>query len=111
MAKASFLLGAIVGGAAAVAATLKLTGVEPEELKDAVANKISEFKEQSDFDPEDLKYRAGSSVEELRQRGIDLANRANQKFNGDIAEEENIVVDNSKQYDQPTEVFMPHKEK
>ena len=109
MSKSSFLLGVIVGGAAATAAAIKLTDTTPTELKEAAMKKV----EANDFDMASLKEQAAASVDELKQRGMDLANRANEKFNGDdeIAEEEDVILDKmaTAPYEKPTEVFMPHK--
>ncbi|KAF0498831.1 hypothetical protein GBP19_07370 [Pediococcus acidilactici] len=112
MSKSSFLLGVIVGGAAATAA-IKLTDTTPAELKEAAMKKVDGFMEANDFDMVSLKEQAAASVDELKQRGMDLANRANEKFNGDdeIAEEEDVILDKmaTAPYEKPTEVFMPHK--
>ncbi|KAF0333772.1 hypothetical protein [Pediococcus acidilactici] len=113
MSKSSFLLGVIVGGAAATAAAIKLTDTTPAELKEAAMKKVDGFMEANDFDMVSLKEQAAASVDELKQRGMDLANRANEKFNGDdeIAEEEDVILDKmaTAPYEKPTEVFMPHK--
>lgn len=112
MSKSSFLLGVILGGAAATAAAIKLTDTTPQQLKDAVVEKFDEFMEANDFDADAFKNRAASSVDDLKQRGLDLANRANSKFNSDMGDEdEDFVVDNMVEtpYEKPTEVFMPHE--
>ncbi|WWL93412.1 hypothetical protein V6R94_06920 [Pediococcus acidilactici] len=41
MSKSSFLLGVIVGGAAATAAAIKLTDTTPTELKEAAMKKLT----------------------------------------------------------------------
>lgn len=109
MSKSSFLLGVIVGGAAATAAAIKLTDTTPAELKEAAMRKVDDFMEANDFDMAGLKEQAAASVDELKQRGMDLANRANEKFNGD--DEEDVILDKmaTAPYEKPTEVFMPHK--
>jgi gas vesicle protein len=111
MSKSSFLLGVILGGAAATAAAIKLTDITPQELKEAAMEKFDDFMEANDFDTEALKDRAVSSVDELKQRGMELANRANNKFNGDMDDDEDFILDDMAEvpYEQPTEVFMPHK--
>ncbi|GEP19453.1 hypothetical protein [Pediococcus argentinicus] len=115
MSKASFLFGVVIGGAAAVAATLKLTNVSPEELRDAAIDKFDEIKEDHDFNTDEWRDRASSSVSDLKQRGIDLANRANSKFNVDDDlgdQEDDITIDKSSDnYQAPTEVFMPKNDK
>ncbi|MGR6562242.1 hypothetical protein [Pediococcus pentosaceus] len=113
MSKSSFLLGVILGGAAATAAAIKLTDTTPQQLKEAAIEKFDDFMESNDFDTATLKDRAVSSVDDLKQRGMELANRANNKCNPDLEEmDEDLVIDNMAEatpYEKPTEVFMPHK--
>lgn len=123
MAKGKFLLGALIGGAAAVYGTLKLTGTTKEELIQAAQNKVNRFREQNDLEGADwedeLKDRVFDSAVELKNKVLegkdeflgaaqDSFQASTDELKDKLDEENDVFVDGTDSYDEPTEVFMPH---
>lgn len=123
MAKGKFLLGALIGGAAAVYGTLKLTGTTKEELVQAAQNKVNRFREQNDLEganwEEELKDRVFDSAVELKNHVLeskdeflgaasDSFQTSTDELKDELDDENDVFVNGSDSYDAPTEVFMPH---
>ncbi len=126
MAKGKLLLGVLIGGAAAVYGTLKLTGTTKEELIKAAQSRVNRFREQNDLEGEDweqeLKDRVFDSAVEIKNKVLESKNEllgaASDSFSestdalkNELDAENDVFVNGAETYDAPTEVFMPHTHK
>lgn len=123
MGKAKFLLGALLGGSAAVYATLKLTGTTKEDLIEGAQEKVNQFRADNNLEGDDweseLKDRIFDSAADLKEKVLegksDLFESASDSFQAstdelrdELDQEDDIFVDGDGAYEAPTEVFMPH---
>ncbi|AMV59906.1 Hypothetical protein ADU72_1825 [Pediococcus damnosus] len=126
MSKGKFLLGALLGGSAAVYATLKLTGTTKDELIQGTQEKVKRFREENDLEGDDweseLKDRIFDSAADLKDKVLeskdDLFESASDSFQAstdqlrdEMDQENDIFVKGEDAYEAPTEVFMPHSKK
>ncbi|WP_412990039.1 hypothetical protein ACLJJ6_03410 [Pediococcus siamensis] len=123
MAKGKLLLGVLIGGAAAVYGTLKLTGTTKEELIRAAQSKVNRFREQNDLEGADweqeLKDRVYDSAVDLKNKVLESKNEflnaatdsfrdSTDELKDELDEENDVFVNGNESYEAPTEVFMPH---